>query len=115
MVNLREMPAPMRAPRPITDLAKIFGQFALLQHQFGEQVCALEESVGQQRETLAADGAEMKKKIAWLSRQGESVQERIARVEAEVRTLTEATAEWSGTLDQMIALLVKVRSSAARA
>ena len=64
--NLRQMPAPARAARPITDLAKVFAQFAQLQHQFGEQVCALEESVGQERKQPAAQLPELKKQIGWL-------------------------------------------------
>ncbi len=108
--NVREMPAPARPARPITDLAKIFGQFAQLQHQFSEQVCALESSVGQQRQELASDLPELKKKINWLIRQDEGVRERFANNEAQIAAIN---AQWKSTLDQLIDLLVKARASSA--
>jgi len=107
--NVREMPAPSRAARPITDLAKIFGQFAQLQHQFGEQVCALEESVGQQRQQLIAQLPDLKKQISWLIRQDEGVRERFAQNEAEIAALN---SQWKSTLDQLIELLLKARGTA---
>jgi hypothetical protein len=61
--------APSRAVRPVTNLAKVFGQFAEVQHQVTEQVLALEESVGQEREMLAATVAQLpdlKERINWL-------------------------------------------------
>src|SRR6478609_9399636 len=109
--NIREMPGTVRSPRAVTNLAKVFGQFAHLQHQVGEQVCALEESVGQQRQEFAADLAEMKRQIHWLIRQDENMQARMARNEADIRALSEDNAQWTGTLDQIIELLVKARGN----
>ena len=109
--NVREMPAPARAMRPITDLAKIFGQFAQLQQQFSEQVCALEESVGAQRQQLIAQLPELKKQINWLIRQDEGVRERFAQNEAEIAALN---SHWKSTLDQLIELLMKARAETQR-
>jgi septal ring factor EnvC (AmiA/AmiB activator) len=120
--NLREMPS---RPRPVTNLGRIFGQFTQLQQQLGEQVCALEESVGSQRESLAADLPELRQKINHLiaglhdqARNDEEIRERLSRnetdvaaLQTQVRALAGANAQWRSTVDQFIELLVKARAA----
>ena len=115
--------------RPVTSLATVFSRFADMQHQVGEQVIALEESVEQQGQQLAEVSAQlpdMKERINWLiatyyeeDRETQSIRERLARQEAGLTTLTEAVrglceaqAQWKQTLDQLIDILSRGQAPA---
>src|SRR4051794_13006585 len=52
-------PPSQREARPVTNLGKVFGQFAGLQQQIAEQVVSLEESVHHQRQDIASALAEL--------------------------------------------------------
>src|SRR3954470_380028 len=93
------MPA-IRDTRPITNLGKVFGQFAELQQQIGEQVVALEDSVHHQKQDLAAAMSqlpELRERINWLiasfyeqSKKDETVRDRLSRHDAAIESVTES-------------------------
>src|SRR5579859_1216639 len=94
-------PPPHRESRPVTNLGKVFGQFAELQQQIAEQVVALEDSVHHQRQDIASAVAqlpELRERINWLiasfyeqSKKDESVRERLNRHDATLAALVEAS------------------------
>jgi cytochrome P450 len=58
-----------RDTRSVTNLAKVFGQFAELQQQIAEQVISLEDSIYHQRRDIASAMAqlpELRERIDWL-------------------------------------------------
>src|SRR5947209_6978551 len=62
-------PPTYREPRPVTNLGKVFGQFAELQQQISEQVGALEDSVHNQRQDMASAVAplrELREALNWV-------------------------------------------------
>jgi chromosome segregation ATPase len=97
---------PMRTVRPVTNLAKVFGQFAEVQHQVSEQVLALEESIGQEREALAATVAQLpdlKERINWLissfyelGQKDVAIEQHIARHDAEIASAATGIGELTG-------------------
>jgi hypothetical protein len=117
-----------RPARPITNLARVFGQFAEVQQQVAEQVIALEESLNQERQDAAAVAAELpelKERINWLiagyyeqAQVNARVEERINRqhedlaaVAATVQSLCDSQNQWQGTVDQLIQVLLRARPS----
>jgi chromosome segregation ATPase len=122
---------PQRDSRPITNLGKVFGQFAELQQQIGEQVGALEESVHHQKQDLAAAMAqlpELRERINWLiasfyeqSKNDETLRDRLGRSETALEGLTETVrllndqhARWEAALDEVIASLMRAKSALSR-
>jgi septal ring factor EnvC (AmiA/AmiB activator) len=123
--RLLVVPPPPRTAqrgRPVTSLAAIFGRFAEAQHQVGDQVLALEDSIeqqGAQLADLAAQLPDVKERINWLianyyedGRQSEGIRERLARQEAGLAALTEAVrelcevqAQCKQTMDQLLQIL----------
>lgn len=118
---------PQKETRPVTNLATVFGRFAELQSQVGDQVIALEESLaqqGQQLNEVAAQLPDMKERINWLiatyyeeDRDRQGLSERLARQEAglaalttAVRGLCETQAQWRQTLDQLLQVLGRAQS-----
>jgi chromosome segregation ATPase len=116
-----------RESRPVTNLGKVFGQFAELQQQIAEQVVSLEESVHHQRQDLASAVAqlpELRERINWLiasfneqSKEDESIRERLNRHETTLSALTESTrtiqeiqGRWQAAIDEVIASLLKARA-----
>jgi septal ring factor EnvC (AmiA/AmiB activator) len=114
--------------RPVTSLAAVFGRFADVQHQVGDQVIALEDSVqqqGQQLADVAAQLPDMKERINWLiasyyedDRQSQGLRDRLARQEAGLATLTEAVrglceaqAQWKQTMDQLLQILGRAQGA----
>ena len=114
--------------RPVTSLAAVFGRFADMQHQVGDQLVALEDSVqmqGQQLAEVAAQLPDMKERINWLiasyyedERHSQGIGERLARQEAGLATLTdavrglcEAQAQWKHTMDQLLQVLGRAQSA----
>ena len=97
--KLTVLPAPGHVPkdRPITNLGKVFGQFAELQQQIAEQVVTLEDSVQNQKADIAAAIAqlpELRERINWLiasfyeqSKKDESVRERLTRHDQALETV----------------------------
>jgi chromosome segregation ATPase len=126
--KLAVMNAPAeRESRPVTNLGKVFGQFAELQQQIAEQVVSLEESVHHQRQDLASAVAqlpELRERINWLiasfneqSKEDESIRERLNRHETTLSALTESTrtiqeiqGRWQAAIDEVIASLLKARA-----
>jgi hypothetical protein len=121
-------PPPHRETRPVTNLGKVFGQFAELQQQIAEQVVALEESVHHQKQDLAAAMAqlpEVRDRVNWLiasfyeqSKKDESVRERLSRHDAILETLLQsvrAIQERQGTFhaafDEMIGGLLRAKAA----
>ncbi len=118
-----------RSPRTVTNLAKVFGQFADVQQQVAEQVLILEETLSQQRQETAVAAAqlpELKERINWLiagfyeqSQHNAVIEERcnqqrddLAKVTATVQTLCETQHHWLGAIDQLIDVLVRARGQA---
>jgi regulator of replication initiation timing len=115
--------------RPVTSLATVFGRFAEIQQQVGDQVIALEDSVQQQGAQLADVSAQlpdMKERINWLiasyyedDRKNEAMRDRLTRQEAGLATLTdavrglcEAQAQWKHTMDQLLQILGRTQATA---
>lgn len=124
-------PAQVRHTRPVTNLGKVFGQFAELQQQIAEQVVALEDSVHHQKQDVAAAMAqlpELRERINWLiasfyeqSKKDESMREHLARhdtaieglVDA-VRIMNEQQMRWQTAFDEVIASLVRAKTTIAK-
>jgi uncharacterized coiled-coil DUF342 family protein len=129
--KLAVLPAPtnpLREARPVTNLGKVFGQFAELQQQIAEQVVALEDSVHHQRQDLATAMAqlpELRERVNWLiasfyeqSKKDESVRERLSRHDAAIAELTETVRamgaermRWQTAFDEVIESLVRARTA----
>jgi chromosome segregation ATPase len=122
---------PARESRPVTNLGKVFGQFAELQQQIAEQVGSLEESVHQQKQDVAAAMAqlpELRERINWLiasfyeqSKKDEAVRDRLSRHDTAIESLIEtvrAMAEqqhrWHNAFDEVIESLVKAKAAMSR-
>lgn len=125
-------PPPSRPPvqdgRPVTNLAAVFGRFAEIQKQFGDQVGALEDSIEQQKWSvadLAAQLPDMRERINWLiatyyeeDQHSQAIRERLANQEASldalnetVRCLCEVQAQWKETIEQLLRLLTRPQTS----
>jgi uncharacterized coiled-coil DUF342 family protein len=119
---------PAREARPITNLGKVFGQFAELQQQIAEQVVTLEDSVHHQKQDLAAAMAqlpELRERINWLiasfyeqSKKDESVRDRLSRHDASLESLTETVRilaeqqnRWQIAFDEVIGSLVRAKAA----
>jgi septal ring factor EnvC (AmiA/AmiB activator) len=117
-----------RDPRPITNLGRVFGQFAELQQQIAEQVVALEDSVQNQKQDIAATVAqlpELRERINWLiatfyeqSKKDESVRDRLNRHDSAIEVLAESVramhdqqSRWAAALDEVIASLVRAKTA----
>ena len=125
------LPPPVRQQRearPITNLGKVFGQFAELQQQIAEQVVALEESVHHQKQDLATameELPELRERINWLiasfyeqSKKDESVRDRLNGHDAALATLAdtvkavqETQRHWQTAFDEMIASLLRAKAA----
>jgi hypothetical protein len=120
-------PPPAREPRPVTNIAKIFGQFSDLQQQIASQLSDLETSVYEQRQDVAATTAqlpEMRERINWLiasfweqSRKDEAVREhltghdsRLTALEDTIHGLCTAHTEWKSAIDEVIDILLRARA-----
>jgi hypothetical protein len=121
--KLAVIPPPLPRPRPITNLGRIFGQFADLQQQIAEQVVALEESVEQQRQDVAAALSQlpaMRERINWLmasfyeqSHKDALVREKLDRHDSALAALTdtvraihEAQMQWQAAVEEILYRLV---------
>jgi hypothetical protein len=119
---------PAREARPVTNLGRVFGQFAELQQQIAEQVVALEESVHHQKQDVAAAMAqlpELRERINWLiasfyeqSKKDESVRDRLSKHETAIESLTETVrglsernGRWHAAFDEVIASLVRAKAA----
>jgi uncharacterized coiled-coil DUF342 family protein len=126
--RLAIMAAPVQRDRPVTNLGKVFGQFAELQQQIAEQVDALEDSVSQQRQDLAlaiSQLPDMRERINWLiasfyeqSRKDESVREKLNRQEATLATLVEAVrsiheaqTQWQSAIEDILGSLMRAKAT----
>jgi uncharacterized coiled-coil DUF342 family protein len=126
--KLAVMTPPPHRDRPVTNLGRVFGQFAELQQQIAEQVVALEDSVYQQRQDLALAMAQMpdiRERINWLiasfyeqSRKDESVREKLTRHDAALATLTEAVraiqqaqAQWQSAIEDLLGSLTRAKAA----
>ena len=122
---------PARDSRPVTNLGKVFGQFAELQQQIAEQVVTLEDSVHHQKQDLAAAMSqlpELRERINWLianfceqSKKDETVRDRLNRHEKAIESLTETVrsmreehARWQAAFDEVIESLVRAKSTLGR-
>jgi hypothetical protein len=120
-----------RDSRPVTNLGKVFGQFAELQQQIAEQVVALEDSVHHQKQDVAAAMAqlpELRERINWLiasfyeqSKKDESVRERLTRHDTAIEGLLEAVrvmndqqTRWQSALDEVIESLLRAKAALAK-
>jgi septal ring factor EnvC (AmiA/AmiB activator) len=120
-------PPSSREPRPVTNLGKVFGQFAELQQQIAEQVVSLEDSVHHQRQDIASAVAqlpELRERINWLiasfyeqSKKDESVRERLNRHDATLaalleasRTMQETQGRWQSAIDEVVTSLLKAKA-----
>jgi len=120
-------PPVYREARPVTNLGKVFGQFAELQQQIAEQVVALEDSVHHQREEIASAVAqlpELRERINWLiasfdeqSKKDESVHDRLNRHDAALATLfdlTKSVQETQGryhtAIDEVVTSLLRAKA-----
>lgn len=125
--KLAVMSAPQHRDRPVTNLGKVFGQFAYLQQQIGEQVMALEESVHNQKEDVAAameQLPQLRERVNWLiasfyeqSKKDEAVRERLGRHDIAlvkladaVRAMHKAQTQWQTALEEILGGLTKARS-----
>jgi hypothetical protein len=116
-----------REPRPVTNIAKMFGQFSELQQQIAGQLADLENSVHDQRQDVAAAVGqlpEMRERINWLiasfweqSRKDEAVREHLNRHDSRLTALEDtiyglcaAQTEWKSALDEVIDILLRARS-----
>jgi len=112
----------------LTNLSKVFGQFAELQQQIATQVAELEASFRGQREEFSSaldQMPEIRDRINWLianlydqANKEEAVSERlaaqeiaVASLERTVRGLVETTSRWNATMDEVIDALVRARSA----
>jgi uncharacterized coiled-coil DUF342 family protein len=129
--KLTILPPPAHAnrdARPVTNLGKVFGQFAELQQQIAEQVIALEDSVHSQKQDVTAAIAqlpELRERINWLiasfyeqSKKDESTRDRLDRhdvrlesLEATIRSLQAQQNQWEVVFDEVIASLVRAKAA----
>ena len=129
--KLAVLPAPSYAiprDRPVTNLGKVFGQFAELQQQIAEQVVTLEDSVQNQKADIAAAMAqlpELRERINWLiasfyeqSKKDETVRDRLSRhdaaletVLATVKTIEAQQKTLLSAFDEMFNGLVRARAA----
>jgi len=117
-----------RDPRPVTNLGRVFGQFAELQQQIAEQVVALEDSVQNQKLDIAAAMGqlpELRERINWLiasfyeqSKKDESVRDRLSRHDSaievlagSVRAMHDQQTRWAAALDEVITSLTRARAA----
>src|SRR5438067_3127260 len=117
-----------RDPRTVTNLGKVFGQFAELQLQIAEQVVVLEDSVHHQKQDLATaidQLPELRERINWLiasfyeqSKKDESVRDRLNRHDGTietlvetVRTMQEAQKQWQLAFDEVISGLLRAKAA----
>jgi hypothetical protein len=124
--KLAIMAPPAHRERPVTNLGRVFGQFAELQQQIAEQVVALEDSVSQQRQDLAlamSQLPEIRERINWLiasvyeqSKKDESVRETLIRHDAALATLSEAVrrlhqaqSQWQSSMEEILGSLTRAR------
>ena len=124
--KLAIMAPPPHRERPVTNLGKVFGQFAELQQQITEQVVALEDSVSQQRQDLALAMSQMpdiRERINWLiasfyeqSKKDESVRERLRRHDATLAALAEAVrgihqaqSQWQASMEEILGGLMRAK------
>jgi hypothetical protein len=124
--KLAIMALPPHRERPVTNLGKVFGQFAELQQQIAEQVVALEDSVYQQRQDLALAMSQLpdiRERINWLiasfyeqSKKDESVREKLNRHDATLATLVEtvrslhlAQTQWQSAIEDILGGLVRAK------
>jgi len=127
--NLAIMAPPAHRERPVTNLGRVFGQFAELQQQIAEQVVALEDSVYQQRQDLAqaiSQLPDIRDRINWLiasfheqSKKDESVREKLNRHDAALVTLAEAVRsihqaqnQWQGAIEDLLRVLASAKAVA---
>lgn len=127
--KLAIMAPPAYRERPVTNLGKVFGQFAELQQQIAEQVVALEDSVHQQRQDLAATISQLpdiRERINWLiasfyeqSKKDESVREKLTRQDATlaalveaVRSIHQAQTQWQAAMEEILSGLTKAKAAA---
>lgn len=125
--KLAVLPAPTHIPRerPITNLGKVFGQFAELQQQIAEQVVTLEDSVQNQKADIAAAMAqlpELRERINWLiasfyeqSKKDESVRERLTHHDAAIEDLLRTVKTIEAQQKQLLGAFDEVFSGLARA
>jgi uncharacterized coiled-coil DUF342 family protein len=123
------MVPPPHRERPVTNLGKVFGQFAELQQQIAEQVVALEDSVYQQRQDLALAMSQLpdiRERINWLiasfyeqSKKDESVREKLSRHDAALATLAEAVraihqtqSQWQSAVEDLLGSLSRAKAAA---
>lgn len=128
--KLAVLPAPVNAQRerPVTNLGKVFGQFAELQQQIAEQVVTLEDSVQNQKADIAAAISqlpELRERINWLiasfyeqSKKDESVRDRLTRhdafidsILATVKNMESQQKQVLGAFDEMFDALARARSA----
>jgi uncharacterized coiled-coil DUF342 family protein len=125
--KLTVLPAPPHVPkdRPITNLGKVFGQFAELQQQIAEQVVTLEDSVQNQKADIAAAIAqlpELRERINWLiasfyeqSKKDESVRERLTRHDQAIETVLTTVKTIESQQKQILTAFEEMFSGLARA
>jgi len=131
--KLAILPAPAHPPResrPVTNLGKVFGQFADLQQQIVEQVVALEDSVTSQKHEIAAAMAqlpELRERVNWLiagfyeqGKKDELVRDRLSRHDTAieglldtVRVMREQQAGWLAACDDVITSLTRAKQALA--
>jgi hypothetical protein len=130
--KLTVVPAPVHVPRerPVTNLGKVFGQFAELQQQIAEQVVTLEDSVQNQKADIASAMAQMpelRERINWLiasfyeqSKKDESVRDRLSRHDTaldslltSVRTIESQQKQLLTAFDEVFSGLVRAKASMA--
>jgi len=126
--KLAIMAPPSHRERPVTNLGKVFGQFAELQQQMAEQVVALEDSVQDQRQDLALAMSQMpdiRERINWLiasfdeqSRKDESIREKLGRHDATLATLVEAVRgihqaqrQWQSAIEDILGILSRAKGA----
>src|SRR5690349_7518923 len=116
--------------RVTTNLANCFRQFLAMQEQLGRQLVDLEDTFDQQRDELSQgmrELPEMKQKVNWLiasfydqGKKDQDVRDRLDRLEAGMASLSdmmrkmcESQAQWRSSMDQVVEILVRARTSAA--
>ena len=114
--------------RPVTNLGRVFGQFAELQQQIADQVVALEDSVNRQRQDVVeamTELPELREKIDWLiasfyeqSKKDESIRERLNRQDATIATLVEAVraihqaqTRWQSVVEEILGILTRANAA----
>lgn len=126
--KLAVLPAPVHAAReqrPVTNLGRVFGQFAELQQQIAEQVVTLEDSVQSQKADIAAAMAqlpELRERVNWLiasfyeqSKKDESVRDRLARHDAALDAVLAAVKTIESQQKQLLTAFDEVFAGLARA